>query len=131
MLLHRGLTDDAVKILERSIEESGGEPVVLSNYALALGLSGNGKKADAIFDAADFWAAENRHAKAVIAFSRSILRFSAGQESEGIKLMKVAISLSKSEIIKYLKYSTLVDEQRRRSPELHSLLNEFGLTKGA
>ena len=78
MLLHRGLTDDAVKILERSIEESGGEPVVLSNYALALGLSGNGKKADAIFDAADFWAAENRHAKAVIAFSRSILRFSDG-----------------------------------------------------
>lgn len=131
VLLHQGLTDDAVNLLERSIEESGGEPFTLSNYALALGLSGNAQKADAILAAADFWAAENKHAKAVVAFNRSILCFSAAQESEGVKLMKIAISLSKSEIIKYLKYSALVDEQRGRSPELHSLLNEYGLTKDA
>ena len=45
---------------------------------LPLASAATEKKADAIFDAADFWAAENRHAKAVIAFSRSILRFSDG-----------------------------------------------------
>ena len=131
VLLHRGLVDDTVKLLERSIEESGGEPYILANYALALGLSGKAQKADAILDAADFLAAENKHAKAVVAFSRSILRFSVEQESEGVKWMKVALSLSKKEIIRYLKYSALVAKQRGLSPELHSLLNEFGLTKDA
>ena len=131
VLLHRGLVDDTVKLLERSIEESGGEPHILSNYALALGLSGKVQKADAILDAAYFWAAENKHAKAVVAFNRAILRFGAEQESEGVKWMKVALSLSRSEIIRYLKYSALVDKQRERNPELHSLLNELGLTKHA
>jgi hypothetical protein len=125
VLLHRGLADDAHAMLHEQISREGGEPLSLANYALSVGLRGDMEKAERLMDAAEFWADTNRHERAVVAFSRAILRFRERKEADGLAMMRQALEFSKSTIIRYSRYSTLLSDARCGSPDLHSLLNEF------
>ena len=127
VLLHAGLTEQAIELLSKNISASGAEPLMLANYGLALGLGGDTAKSEKMLEAAEFWAATNSHEQAVIAFNRALLAFQQHDDASGIKLMRRAFEMSKNEITRYVSYSTIVATLREENPEVRSLLKGQGL----
>ncbi len=127
LFLHGGLTDQAVELLSKGIEETGADPYMLANYGLALGLKGETEQSKKVLDASEFWAGTNTNERALAEFNRSILSFKQNDNSEGLKKIEKAFSLSKSTIRRYAKYSLLISELRAENPDLNSFLNDNGV----
>lgn len=127
VLLHSGLIEEAIKLLSKGISDAGGDPIMLANYGLALGLNGDTSQAQGVLNAADFWAKKRSHEQAVVAFNRSLLAFKRGDEADGLELMKRALEMSKKEISRYAAYSTIVAGLRENSKVFRLFLDEHGL----
>lgn len=127
--LHTGLVDKAYELLSDNISKAGAEPVMLSNFGLALALKGDADHSQKLFYAANFWANANNHEKAVILFNKALSFFWQGEQSKGVQDLRKSLDLSKPAIIHYLKFSALVATLRVRHPDLHSLLDEIGVSR--
>ena len=124
VLLHSGLIEEAIELLTRANRDAGAEPMMLANLGLALGLQGDTPQSESVLKAAEFWAGRRSHEQAVIAFNRSLIAFERGEEEHGIELMQRAIRLSKTEILRYAAYSTIVSRLREENEKFRMFLDE-------
>lgn len=121
VLLLQGRVEDAKTILQRQIWDDGGEPIVLANYGLALGLQGDAGAAATFFDAANWWG-KSKHEKAVINFNRATLSISQGDLVSARKCLSEAINLGKQEIQNYCQLSTYIQAAAKGDSEIAELL---------
>lgn len=117
VLLHKNSVEDALAVLERAINDGEGGSHVLSNYAAALSLNGNHEKSRRYMDAAMFLAS-TKHEKAVCHLNEAILLYCLGDFDGARKQIEMSISLSKSEIVFYLKNSDVFQGFFRERPDL-------------
>lgn len=110
VLLHSGLLDRSVAVLEESIRTRGADDShPLANLALASELTGNSDTADRLILAAQFYAS-TRHEKAVIDFNRAFIAMNRNDSISASTFMVSACELSRKEVRRYLCLSTLAKE---------------------
>lgn len=122
LYLHTGLTEQAEKLLQDGIAQKGADPHMLSNYGLALFLNGKNDLAEKNLKAAEFYAQE-KHERAVMLFSRSILKLKNGDINGGLSDLRDAYHLSKSEIKRYCEFSVHMLELKEKVKELADFLS--------
>jgi tetratricopeptide (TPR) repeat protein len=120
VLLHQGLLDEATKLLKSHIEADGGTPVSLSNYALALGLSGDVKGAEQRLAAAEWWAANNTE-RSLVEFNRAVLEANNGDYAAAESALKKALSLHRS-IRRYADFSIWLKEAAKKSARIRAIV---------
>lgn len=107
-LLHSGMPEEALKILDNALKSGKDAPHSISNYALCLALTGQQTEAESYFDAAEFYS-RSPHQKAVNQFNRAVAAIAASDQQSFETHIRKAIKLSKSEITKYIAFSKYID----------------------
>jgi hypothetical protein len=127
-LLHIGLSAEAKAMLENTVQRHGAGCLVLSNLGLSYAMEGEHQRANELIRAAEFYAkragAQETHASAVVLYNRALVAFLGGNEAEGLSSLKSAIAISKTEVIEYCKYSTIVASLSAKYPALEALVAE-------
>lgn len=115
MLMHKGRTGFASRLLAKRILEKGASSYELANYGLALALSGSYDDAKALFDCARFYSSSNK-IKGLLEFYESIIEFRRNNVDASLKLFKQSLQTSPNEIKKYAQFSDLFAEMKSKDP---------------
>jgi len=126
IFLHQDLVPQAKRLLENAVFQHGGEPLLISNYALALGLDGDLASARKMLSASSWWA-RTRHEKAVVLFNRGLLEILTGDESEGIKLFEDAVATERRDVLRYSQASALVKRAAVKSIAVKAMFQRNGI----
>lgn len=111
LLLHNGITDEAIAIIGSAIGDGRCDPYTLSNYALCKAMQGNFAQAEGLIMAAHFREREG-HAKGVILFNKALIKLLQDDKDAAIRLLKEALSVSRKEILLYCQKSKILDPVR-------------------
>lgn len=132
VLLHQNARQEAEEILDRQIRNIGGGSHELSNYALCKALSKNFEISNVYIKSADFFATTPLE-RAIVAFNRSLIDFLRGDTENGKKNLYVALKIKKKEILKYIAFSEVISELRKKSSQndgaFREALAEIGRSK--
>lgn len=119
-LLHKGLYQEAKKLLENSILQNGGSAYELSNLAVCLALEGKFDLADGYIKTA-LYKPQGRHGLAVSLFNKSLVSMIKNQDIQDIR-ESLEIAVKKSKAIKdYIAKSDMIKERKEKTPELDKL----------
>jgi tetratricopeptide (TPR) repeat protein len=122
LYLHQGLIDQARKFFQKELETLGGEPFLLSNYALTMGIEGDVNTAKKILNAAN-WMANSDAEKAIVAFNSAILNMKNGDVEKAKVYFSNCIKLNGKEIKKYLEMSQLTKKYFKKYPLIENEVN--------
>lgn len=125
VLLHKGFSADARKILEAEIFTGSPGPYVLSNLALALALEGMLEEALDKIEASLWWTQtyfKDEHSTAVALFNRSLIYGEQGKYDQAVgDFERVA---SNKDIVQYAEYSAIFKRHSENHPRLREILQE-------
>lgn len=119
LLLHKNQVQEAHQILTKTLKEKGGDSHILSNYALSLSKKGTFDKAYKFIEAAEYFASGD-HQNAVVNFNKGLIQLLDNKVNEGKINIDLAITQSKKEISKYIKFSDIVKDLRK-DPNIDSI----------
>jgi hypothetical protein len=108
VLLHTGLDEKAGQILDNILSSGTPGPYSLANSALVDALAGHNETADSAMDAALWWADthhKDKHATAVVLFTRAIIKLHRGDNEGGKADLRSALDLSGEQIASYCRMS--------------------------
>jgi hypothetical protein len=120
-----GLVSEAKKILSDLIDRYGGESVIISNYALTLGLTGDEENAEKLFHAAEWWSRDDLD-KAIINYDKAIWLISQKKLGAAKEHLAIAFRFSKKEILRYCGLNLSIKEAAEEDPSIKSLIEEQG-----
>jgi hypothetical protein len=112
LLLHSGLPEDADEILTASVRSGRYDSFTLSNLAICKAVQGDIAKANCLLTAAQHREVKG-HAAAVLSFNEALLNLLSGRRAEGISCLRVALSISPSEIKRYSDRSVHLNAYRQ------------------
>lgn len=121
VLLHLGYTDRALKVFDAALLAGEADPYLLSNYAVAQAVLGNGDAASQFLVGAEFWASEPRE-RGQVEFCRTLILLLTTNELAAAESAFASAMKYDEEIPRYLKFSRIVEQLRLASPENRKVL---------
>lgn len=114
LLLHAGLSEDAVRVFEAAVLVGNADAYLLSNYAVAKAVTGNRDQALDLLGAASVLATNSSH-KGQIEFCRALILLWEGRDLiSASKAMDLALQHD-SNIHRYFRFSKLIQQLRLQS----------------
>lgn len=122
LLLHHGLINEAMSVLNDAVLDGSYDALTLSNLALCKALKGEHDSAKQLLRAANF-RERYGHIKAVILFNEALINLIFGNKDEAIIKLKEAIKNSPKEIRRYSQRSVHLDAVRN-DPVIYDIIKD-------
>ena len=114
ILMHNGLIDEALDILNAALSKGQYDVLVLSNLALCKSIKGDNDAAKKLLRAANFTKVSG-HAKAVVIFNDALISLLNSSIDDALVKLKKSLELSPKEISSYSKNSVHWDSIRSQA----------------